>query len=517
MSDAQRYWGELTATALVGTGRRAALPAAPGPVADLLGGLDPAEPAAALLAAAAAATLYARAGALPPAAAAEAVPPCPDDERPPCGPRAARLLGLLLDARQRAVLPEWLAALAASGRRLPDQHLPAVLELARATPALRQAVVAVAGRRGAWLGELNPAWAFAVVGAGPPAGDEAALAELWQTGARNGRLFLLEALRAERPALARALVESTWASEKADDRAAFVAALRPGLSGADEPFLEAALDDRGKEVRANAAELLARLPDSRLAGRMTARALAHVRYTGGLFPKIEVDLPEACDKATQRDGADPRPPRGTGERAWWLHEIVARTPPAAWCAAWSLRPAAILAARTASEWRGALVKAWSAAALAYGDHEWAAALVERELDQTQHAPIAELLQILPPARREPLLIRLLDGGRSPLAGNHRALPALRLGGPWSPGLARVVIASLGRRLARLDDDARGDWHLRAALEEFALAIPPELADEAVAALPPELADNPHWAEAAQAYAGRLRLRRDMHAALRAGD
>ena len=40
----------------------------------------------------------------------------------------------------------------------------------------------------------------------------------------------------------------------------------------DEPFLESALDDRSREVRQQAADLLTRLPDSRLALRMAERA-----------------------------------------------------------------------------------------------------------------------------------------------------------------------------------------------------------------------------------------------------
>ena len=46
--------------------------------------------------------------------------------------------------------------------------------------------------------------------------------------------------------------------------------------------------------------------------------------------RIDVDPPAACDRAMRRDGIAPRPPAGTGERAWWLEEILARTPLRVW-------------------------------------------------------------------------------------------------------------------------------------------------------------------------------------------
>jgi hypothetical protein len=449
---------------------------------------------------------------VPPLAPNAPITPCPTDARPPCGRRAAHQLSLIL-AEQRPLLAEWLAALEAVGRRPPDGAAPELLEAARDEPALRPTITRALGSRGAWLAGLNPAWAFAAAEGAAENAD--ALAARWQTGTRAERMALLGALRASRPAQARALVETTWSTEKADDRAAFLAALGAGLSMADEPFLEAALDDRVKAVRTTAAELLARLPESRFAQRMTARALSLLNYRGGLFARLELSLPEHCDKALQRDVVTLKPPQGTGERAWWLRAIIMATPPAAWCAAWSLDPAAILRLRFDKEWRRMLLGAWAAAALSYRDVTWAEALAEGVAAELDPGLLAELLRVLPPARREPLLIRMLSQTAPPFGQNHPALPALRTGEPWGPELARAVIGALARRFSPLKDNVYLDWHLRAALEEFALSIPPGLAEELIAALPPTLDVTRQWADAAQSFAARLRLRRDMYDALRA--
>ena len=62
-------------------------------------------------------------------------------------------------------------------------------------------------------------------------------------------------------------MESTFKDETWEDREAFVQRFAAGLSDADEPFLEAVLDDSRKAVRVAAAELLRRLPRSAYAQR----------------------------------------------------------------------------------------------------------------------------------------------------------------------------------------------------------------------------------------------------------
>ena len=39
---------------------------------------------------------------------------------------------------------------------------------------------------------------------------------------------------------------------------------------------------------------------------------------------VTVNPPSECDKRMRRDGIAMKPPAGTGERAWWLEEILAR-------------------------------------------------------------------------------------------------------------------------------------------------------------------------------------------------
>ena len=67
----------------------------------------------------------------------------------------------MLGGTHRALLPEWLAALASAGRRAPAALLPDLLELGRTHADLRAAILPALDRRGRWLAAQNPDWSYA--------------------------------------------------------------------------------------------------------------------------------------------------------------------------------------------------------------------------------------------------------------------------------------------------------------------------------------------------------------------
>jgi hypothetical protein len=511
------YWQELTATALIGVSRRSALPAAPTiaeQLATLVGRLDQADTSGALLGAAAATTLFLHAGAVP-AAAPAPLGSYDGSDRPTCGVAAARHLAEMLGGNNRSALPEWLAAVAEQNLRVPDTMLPELLDHGRQHTELRSPIVAAIGARGRWLAELNPAWSYAAVGATPDETTDSPLTETWETSTRAARLHMLGELRTTAPSQARGLIESTWASEKADDRVAFIDTLAAGLSMDDEPFLEAALDDRSREVRVRATDLLARLPGSRLATRMAERAQKLLQRHRGWRTRIEVALPTECDKAMQRDGIAQKPPSGIGERAWWLQSILGLTPPSVWEAAWGARPSEIVETSMPDEWRLVVLRAWVTATIRYGEIAWAEPLLNLSLKE-KDLEGRGLLNVLPIARREEVLLMLLKSHNRPLGTDHPAFEALRTHpGPWSVALSRAVLDKLRWRITSLDQrSASGEWHLRAALAEFAGRIPYELADDAARIWPPEQRGWPGWGAMIESFDDLLHFRREMHAALR---
>ncbi|MEW9549255.1 DUF5691 domain-containing protein [Nonomuraea sp. NPDC050783] len=439
-------WEELASAALVGTDRR------PYP--------------GVLLEDAAVEVARRRAGRRPGEVAPQEA--APEEERPAVSRRAAGRLARIMSGEHERLLPEWLAAAAATGCRVPPYVLPDLLERGRRDRSIRGFLGVLAGRRGRWLAGHNPAWSYLL---------EEPTGETWELGGAADRRAHLRALRAADPGRARALLESTWERETPDDRAEFVELLAEGLSMDDEPFLEAALDDRRREVRQAAANLLTRLPGSRLARRMADRVRVCVTVAGDV---ITIEAPHECDKAMERDGVRPKAPRGIGERAWWLQQLIARAP----LAVWGHPPERLLAMRI-PDWDADVKAAWVRAAVLQRDPGWARAMFG-------HDPIADLLESLPPAEQQELAARFVRGH------DLDSQLIMVLGGvssPWKEGLATAVLHKIVKVAATQP------WNLGELVKLAGEHIDPALFP---------LAESYSPVEQIQQVAALLRFRADMH-------
>jgi hypothetical protein len=535
-------WEGLVTTALLGTDRRTPPGAAPGPDAPL-----------ALLDAAAVETVRRRAG-LRPARAAERPQAAPEDVRPALPPAAARRLAMLLADRPgpsgggrrgaapdlTELLPQWLAVANARGFAPPPQVLPALLDAARGRTDLRPAALEFAGPRALWLARLNPDWRFALraaPGGGaalPHLQDDDGIRQLWQEGLFAERVALLSALRSRTPAAARDLLASTWGTERAEDRLMFLDSLREGLGPDDEPFLEQALADRSRNVRATAAELLSALPGSALAARMAVRAEAcvaidHTRSarpsgTGGGIPggttqttvTIAVEAPHECDPGMERDGVAAKAPAGRGERSWWLGQLVEAAPLGTWSRRLGGRtPREIVALPVADGWQGELHAAWCRAAVRQRDAAWSRALLGDPSAPEAGGPGAVSL-----AERAKLLGTLGAAERAEWVAGfiaaHGLSEAFQLLGvcavPWAAPLGRAVVDALN--IAR--DAGSYPWSFSGVMGLAERCLDPSEASrlDALLAVPdePENASpgaGGYWAEAFQRLVTTLRLRAAM--------
>ncbi|MFJ8626870.1 DUF5691 domain-containing protein [Kitasatospora sp. NPDC093550] len=530
MTTIQDPWETLHTSALLGTDRRP-VPATALPLADAV---DLTDPATALLELAALATVRRRAGALPVPAAEPPGPPSPEDPRPELSEPAARRLAVLLAGRTGSggagtlanlteLLPQWLATARARGLRPPAALIPGLLDAARARSELRSDAVALAGPLGRWLGEQNPDWRFVLrtTVQAPAPSDAPTDHHLWHEGLFAERVTHLTLLRRSDPAAGLELLRSTWSTERAEDRLLFLDALQDGLSPADEPFLEAALGDRSKNVRATAAELLSTLPGSALAGRMAERARTAVRLAEA-GTHLLVTPPVECDAQMQRDGITPRSPTGRGERAWWFGEVVAAAPLAVWPESTGLTPEQLLALRvgdsideTSSSWADDLREAWARAAVRQNDADWARALLgpapvpaargagRARAPRVTGAP-AKLLAVLPPEERAAWTAAFIEV--------HGLGEAFQLLGacatPWTPPLSTAVVSALARAAA----SGAYPWSHSGVLGMTERALAPETA-VAVEELAAGAAPDSAWAETFARLAGTLRFRAAMLAEL----
>ncbi|MFG1669807.1 DUF5691 domain-containing protein [Streptomyces sp. Y7] len=524
-SPAPSAWEELVTAALLGTERRTPPGCRPGREAPV-----------ALLDAAAVETVRRRAG-LRPARAAERPQPAPEDPRPALPPAAARRLAMLLADRPGAggggrrgtapdlveLLPEWLARANDRGLAPRPEVLPALLDAARGRTDLRPAALTFAGTRAVWLARLNPDWRFALratPGGGaalPHLDDPAEVRQLWQEGLFAERVALLSAIRARTPAAARELLVTTWATERAEDRLMFLDSLRMGLGPLDEPFLEQALADRSRNVRATAAELLSALPDSALAARMAVRAGACVALDRtGDAPTIIVEAPHECDAGMERDGVVAKAPSGRGERSWWFGQLVEATPLGTWARRLGGRtPEEIVALPVTDDWQAELHAAWCRAAVRQRDADWARALLGSPSAPEAGGPgavslaeRAKLLGTLGPAERAEWVAGFI--------ATHGLSEAFQLLGvcsvPWAAPLGRAVVDALN--IAR--DAGSYPWSFSGVMGLAERCLDPAEASrlDGLLAVPDEPEDaspgaGGYWAEAFQRLVTTLRLRAAM--------
>jgi hypothetical protein len=465
-------WADLLAAALVGTARRR--PPLFGLGLDVPFGPDPdpnrrssprhepgqerqfrpadgGDPAAALLAAAAVLSARSRAGRLPEVGPRRLPEPAAPDERPACSEAAVEVLELILSGEVpipggvALLAGQWLDGAARAGCRLPARLLPRLLDLGSANPDLRPSLRIAAGPRGRWLAGHDGRWAWA--GGAPFDGGEAA-AGGFTTAARVDRPALLEAVRRGDPARARDLLASTWKSDPAAERAALLAVLATGLSDDDEPFLEAALDDRSAAVRRVAADLLSRLPTSRRSARMADRLRPLVSRTasasastapvraaladgGGGAGGFSVARPPQPDAAARRDGIEDAAPAGMGVSAWRIVQLVAGAPLSFWSDHLGLGPAEVvdLVTHEAPEVLAGLEFAVAAQA-GRADPAWAQAVFTRR-------PTPAVLRALPPETAARELAALLGRGFAPrpnIGELYAACP-----GPWPVALGDAVL------------------------------------------------------------------------------
>lgn len=397
-------WDDLLSAALVGTSRRTfSLDELAIDGADRVEA-DGAETA--VLAAAALASGYRRAGWTPPTWRGTPTPPAGPDNRQECTPAATQLLELLLNRGIRVeggterLAVHWLGAAKNAGQRPPYRLIVDLLRFGTANAATRPVVKEVIGPRGSWLARYNSSWSWAAT---VPPQD---VVERFATGTRADRIALLTDLRAAEPDFARTLVEDTWDEEQAAVRASLLDTLHIGLSTSDEPFLEHALDDRAATVRAAAAALLDRLPESARARRMAERAL-----------KLGNELPDEPDAAARRDGITDHREPGYGRATSWLIQILAATPLSVWDVG-----------DIPKKDREVLI-GWTKAALRQRDHEWLTALA-------RHQPSPELIAALAPEAATEILDeqKKLDAR---FGGLLAAAP-----GPWPPEFSVAIINRL---------------------------------------------------------------------------
>lgn len=542
--------GEL---ALVGVARAGAPAATDTPVDALVDAAAVPDPAQRVLLTAAALDVYRRAGMRP--TRIDILPePALDDRRPACSMAVRKILGEMLGAH-RELLREAFQLIDRAGQRLGPAQLIACLNLQE--PELRAAVRPVLDERGRWLARQRQEWSWAADAALTAATPVETLKQTFEEGTIADRVDALSRMRASDPAIARQWIAATWKSESLDYRIRLLAAFDIALGPDDASWLEdTALKDRGASVRARVALLLARLPESEFAARAIARAEPLLAWEPPQAPSerslwnrvkamatgaersadaaaagtLLVSPPTAPDPTWEADGLSLKGPKGQGERAWWLSELLALVPPSHWSRRFNAAPADLVRAAWQTEWGSAIAAGWSRAAVqaaAGADTaEWITALwdgwLTAKIDKDHRFEAAQrqdlmaiLFEQLPSLDAEARLIANLHDPQSDVVQFSPTM-ALRRMVPWPPQLATAVLDAL-LRVPRGEGVPRGHRGVGMAIGYLtigAYALPSSHFERGIA-LAAELGAgaihaNAEWRRALDLFFTRIRLRQHLY-------
>lgn len=489
---------QIVTTALVGTGRQSLrLDLADNQLGEVLKHLDHTEKETELLSAVSAYALYECAGKISKVQKQSLPEKSEIENLPVCSLLSGQHLALILSGNAQ-LLPEWLRV--AFGKRVPPQYLPHLLTLGKKQSHLRAAILPVLGKRGYWLAMHNPEWNYV----NSKNNDKA-----WQSGSKENSKLLLQRLREQEPHLAREKLEASWKKENGEERANLLAALEVNLSMNDEPFLEAALDDKRKQVRDVASLLLSKLPESRLCQRMITRVFPLLQLNHN---RVKVTLPTKCDRSMIRDGIDQsRYSSALGEKATLLLQMLGCVPPSFLCHIWQKTPKELVQAVDGIEWEKMLLEGFAYSACKTQDVAWAEVLLpvsskfyDAFLGKGEELVVG-LLKVLGQDKANALILQTLLPHQSKLLNlKHPAYILLKhYQMPWSGEISEIVLSSIGKYI---EASNQSEWGVRSHFQSFALYMQPSIIDAAAELL---VVENSFWQDFVDEFLATLLFRFEM--------
>jgi hypothetical protein len=427
----------------------------------------------------------------------------------------AATLERLLASPDAALIREWCGLAQERGVRVPWVIVPVLLDWWARQPSRPPEVFEVTGACGAWLAGLNADWRKPVAVSEVPADAD----EVWQTGSSAERAALLVTVRKTDPERGMAMVRATWGADGAEERRKFVEVLGRGVSAADEPFLESALDDRSKAVRREAVRALTQLAGSALRARMCQRAESMIsveKTKVGLLRRgkvtIKIEPPKAFDKAWERDGIEELAATGKGKRAFWMVQVLSATDLAIWTALSGLSPSELLEALGGDEYVddvfGAMCASIAGCPRQPDSAEWSDAIISACVDRKwgDEERVSSIWAAQTPELSERLRLRFFAGDGA-VRGEVRGAVAWRLlaSDPraWSGDFANRALQILRDATPKKADT----WEFWSLIESVSKLVHPAAAEPFEALVGEMYPEGP--SESIRKSLDRVRLRAEM--------
>ena len=399
--------------------------------------------------------------------------PAQEETQAYCNAPRKQQLQYVLKQKYDGILSELLQLLIDKKVIAVPELLPELLQYGANRPSLQPLIRQFVGNRGSWLAQFSPEWRYATLSS---IKDD----ETFFYGNYDDRLLYLKEIHAQQPVRAIELLEQVWESEGFTARADFITALGHQPADSDEAFLENALQDKRKEVRDQAARLLARLPHSRLVQRMQ-QLIENLVVYDAKKNKFEVALPETCTTHMKRDGILARKSfiKDHGPKANQLAQIIAKVPPQWWEKTFYKNPQQLLHLASKTEWKNVFVWGWAMAAKNFENYDWVLACHQFYLDtffkhDWSNFSIDFLYKNLPNPIFNQLAKAYLEADNKKVLSDEHPIVTFLLaeGQPWDDNSSLPVIKRIQNTIHQ--GAYVFHWNLKTVLKRAAFAINPQL-------------------------------------------
>lgn len=395
-------WNNIVNTVLLGTGkkqlRKEDLPPALSAIADTILGDRSLDAETQFLHLAAIALNYRQSGVTALQDSSVTLEAAPEEVLPYCTPAAWQALHTAIDMGLQALILYWMEACAAAQQIAPPEFIPTLMDMSVKEKQWRNLAVSVCGKRGEWLGQLNPDWAFKKT-------DSAE--ERWQTGSLDERKQVLTALRQEDPAKAREWLQKTWSQENAATRAELLKVLQINAGEEDVPWLETLLTDKSSRVKDETWALLKQLPTSSIVQaywQLLQQSITPAKK--GLLNKksLEISLQLPADKRIADSGIQLLSTSKNGnDDVFILYQLTSYVPPAWWEDYLQTDKNGVLSYFNNTELTEKFIQALGLAASRFRDLDWLRLIVKESKDFYMDA-----LRVLPAHEQEAYALRFFE-------------------------------------------------------------------------------------------------------------
>jgi hypothetical protein len=503
-------WQELVSTALIGTQRHQneiSINSCSEKLNSILNQINSSnDTEQKLLSLAATLSVYQKVGQLPNKTTLTKLEPADLDDLPICK-GANEFLLQTFGGKYKSIFPEAINLLANLGKRVSPDMLFPLLDYARYSKDFYLIIRQIIGKRGQWLARFNPNWQYA---------KELNLTantieETWKTADQNTRTELLEILRKNNPKKARELLLTTWQKESANARTKFISTLETNLSDEDEQFLESALDDRSKDVRIKATQLLACLPNSKFQTRMQQYARLFVQLkTQKKKTILDIEVPPITKELTR----DFPHIEDNNSKGTLLNSLFTKIVPDFWCKEWNVSWLELMNLMEKSDWHHQME---SGLLQALSDHPNLDLLtthlkylfskrknINRSIQQQTFSNLSN-------EEKETLLIFVLDHLPVICDENISLINLLtpKPGTYWSAEISKKL---LGATLAAIRENEKPSYALLYWFNTYAIYVPPTNSSrEASELFKPEIFDKEWkaWGKAMEEFKDILEFRFNM--------